>query len=150
MPVIQSPDRGGGARLRPTAASAAVRRCDRQRPDGSPPDRGDIVWLDFNPQEGHERVQIGHEQAGRRPAIAVSPLLYNEKSGLALFCPITSQAKGYPFEISLPKEYEIQGVILADQVKCLDWQARNARYVCKADSKIVDELICKLATLILR
>ena len=87
-------------------------------------------------------------QAGRRPAIVVSPFLYNEKTGLALFCPITSQVKGYPFEISLPKEHEIQGVILADQIKCLDWKAKNAQYICKAESKIVDQLISKLATLI--
>ncbi len=112
------------------------------------PGRGDIVWLDFNPQTGHEQSPTGHEQAGRRPAIVVSPFLYNEKTGLALFCPITSQVKGYPFEISLPKEHEIQGVILADQIKYLDWKAKNAQYICKAESKIVDQLISKLATLI--
>ncbi len=71
------------------------------------PDSGDIVWLSFNPQSGHE-------QSGRRPALVISPLIYNEKTGLAIFCPITSKVKGYPFEIMIPDNLEINGVILSD------------------------------------
>jgi mRNA interferase MazF len=83
------------------------------------PDRGDLVWLDFTPQ-------VGHEQAGRRPALVLSPASYNGLVGLALVCPITSQAKGYPFEVEIPKGSKATGVILADQVKSLDWRARKA------------------------
>jgi len=78
------------------------------------PAQGDIVWIMFNPQ-------AGHEQAGRRPALVLSPAAYNAKVGLALFCPITSQIKGYPFEVLLPADLPVAGVILADQVKNLDW-----------------------------
>src|SRR5438067_4938950 len=83
------------------------------------PERGDVVWLAFDPQ-------AGHEQAGRRPAIVLSPAVYNGRSGLALCCPITSQVKGYPFEVAIPPGLSIAGVILADQVKSLDWRARRA------------------------
>ncbi|HRS02465.1 MAG TPA: endoribonuclease MazF, partial [Bacteroidota bacterium] len=89
------------------------------------PDRGDIVWLEFNPQSGHE-------QKGRRPAIVLSPYEYNLKVGLALFCPITSQVKGYPFEVSLPERFPINGVIISDQIKSLDWKVRNAEFIAKA------------------
>ena len=81
------------------------------------PRRGDVVWLTFNPQ-------AGHEQAGRRPAVVLSPNAYNAKVGLALLCPITSQVKGYPFEVLLPHGLPVSGAILADQIKSLDWQAR--------------------------
>lgn len=74
------------------------------------PDRGDVVWLDFTPQ-------AGHEQGGRRPAVVLSPVAYNKKVGLALLCPITSQVKGYPFEVLIPSGSPVTGVILADQVK---------------------------------
>ncbi len=83
------------------------------------PKRGDMVWISFNPQ-------AGHEQAGRRPAIVLSPKAYNRKVGLAIFCPITNQAKGYPFEVSLPEGVGVTGVILSDQVKSLDWRIRKA------------------------
>ena len=86
------------------------------------PRRGDIVWLTFNPQ-------AGHEQAGRRPAVVLSPLSYNAKVGLALLCPITSAVKGYPFEVNLPHGLPISGVILANQVKSLDWQARAVEFI---------------------
>ncbi len=88
------------------------------------PERGDLVWLTFSPQ-------TGHEQAGRRPAVVLSPATYNGKVGLALFCPITSQVKGYPFEVALPEGLSISGVILADQVKSLDWRAREAEKIAK-------------------
>ena len=83
------------------------------------PERGDIVWLNFT-------SQAGHEQSGKRPALTLSPLAYNRKVGLALFCPITSQEKGYPFEVGLPKEGKTTGVVLSDQVRNLDWRARKA------------------------
>ena len=83
------------------------------------PDRGDVVWLSFNPK-------AGHEQAGRRPALILSPKEYNRKAGLSILCPITSRIKGYPFEVAIPTECDLQGVILSDQVKNLDWRIRDA------------------------
>src|SRR3990172_1318707 len=83
------------------------------------PDRGDAVWLQFDPR-------LGHEQAGRRPALVLSPRTYNSRVGLALFCPITSQVKGYPFEVPLPTGLRIRGCVLADQIKSLDWRSRKA------------------------
>jgi mRNA interferase MazF len=105
------------------------------------PDRGDIIWLDFNPQSGHE-------QMGRRPALVISPLMYNKKVGLALICPITSQVKNYPFEVVLPENLKISGVIISDQVKSLDWKVRNAEFIVKAPAGIVAETIGKLSALI--
>lgn len=105
------------------------------------PDRGDLVWLTFDPQ-------AGHEQRGRRPALALSPKAYNARVGLALFCPITSQVKGYPFEVSMPDKGPITGVVLSDQVRSLDWRARNSRLAGKAPDRIVDEVLGKLRTLI--
>jgi len=105
------------------------------------PDRGDIVWLNFDPQ-------AGHEQAGRRPAIVISPKEYNEKVGLCIFCPITSQIKGYPFEVKIPDGYEIKGVILSDQVKSLDWQIRKTEFICKLPKITINEVLNKLKTLI--
>ncbi|MBA3311845.1 MAG: endoribonuclease MazF [Planctomycetota bacterium] len=86
------------------------------------PDQGDLVWLTFDPQ-------AGHEQAGRRPALVLSPASYNSKVGLALVCPITNQAKGYPFEVALPAGSKFTGVVLADQVKSVDWRVREAQRV---------------------
>lgn len=86
------------------------------------PDRGDAVWLEFTPQ-------AGHEQSGRRPALVLSPRAYNARVGLALVCPITSRAKGYPFEVEVPEGLGIAGVVLADQVKSLDWVARRAEFI---------------------
>lgn len=83
------------------------------------PERGDVVWITFDPQ-------AGHEQAGRRPAIVLSPKAYNGKVGLALLCPVTSQMKGYPFEVAIPDGMPVSGVILSDQIKNLDWRARRA------------------------
>ncbi|HZK56115.1 MAG TPA: endoribonuclease MazF [Desulfosporosinus sp.] len=104
------------------------------------PDRGDVVWLQFNPQ-------TGHEQAGKRPALVLSPKQYNQKTGLALFCPITSKVKGYPFEVKLPEGLSVEGVILADQVKSLDWISRTAQFVCKVPAEIMQEVILKIETL---
>jgi mRNA interferase MazF len=95
------------------------------------PDKGDIVWLNFSPQEGHE-------QAGNRPALILSPESYNRNSQLTLACPITSKIKGYPFEVRI-KTSKIDGVILADQIKNLDWNARKIEFVEKAPYEIVEE-----------
>jgi mRNA interferase MazF len=105
------------------------------------PRRGDVVWLQFNPQ-------AGHEQAGHRPAVILSPQAYNEKVGLAIVCPITSQRKGYPFEVLLPDGMDITGVVLADQVKSLDWRARNATFKETLPVDIIAELLAKLSTLL--
>jgi len=105
------------------------------------PDSGDIVWISFNPQ-------AGHEQAGRRPALVLSPAAYNGKVGLAILCPITSQIKGYPFEVVIPDGLEISGAILADQVKSLDWKARKAEFTFKLPSTSYNEVVQKLNTLI--
>jgi mRNA interferase MazF len=105
------------------------------------PDRGDVVWIEFNPQ-------AGHEQAGRRPALVVSPAAYNRKVGLALLCPITSRAKGYPFEVAMPPGLKVSGVVLSDHVKNLDWAARKATYECKLSRATVSEVLEKLGTLI--
>lgn len=105
------------------------------------PDRGDVVWLNMNPQ-------AGHEQAGRRPALVLSPAAYNGKVGLALFCPITSQIKGYPFEVVLPEELEVSGAILSDQVKSLDWRARRAERIGRLPQELVAEVLAKLQSLL--
>lgn len=107
------------------------------------PDRGDGIWLTFTPQSGHE-------QAGRRPAIVLSPAAYNGKVGLALVCPITNQIKGYPFEVLLPPDESVTGVILADQVRSLDWRARKAEFITKLSVPIVEETLAKLNTLLSR
>ena len=105
------------------------------------PRRGDVVWLTFNPQ-------AGHEQAGRRPAVVLSPDAYNAKVGLALLCPITSQVKGYPFEVIVPQGLAVSGAILADQVKSLDWQTRTAELICVLPSTIVSEVLQKIGVLL--
>ena len=104
------------------------------------PEKGDIVWLQFNPQSAHE-------QTGHRPALVLSPREYNRRVGLALFCPITSKVKGYPFEVSVNVK-DIKGVILSDQVKSLDWQARQAKFVARVSEEVLAEVIAKLHTLI--
>jgi mRNA interferase MazF len=105
------------------------------------PTRGDVVWLELSPQ-------AGHEQAGRRPAVVVSPAAYNRKAGLALLCPITSQIKGYPFEVSLPSDLDVSGVVLSDQIKSLDWRARKARRFAELPSEVMSEILGKLQALV--
>lgn len=105
------------------------------------PKRGDVVWLTFTPQ-------AGHEQAGHRPALTLSPESYNKKVGLAIFCPITTQVKGYPFEVLIPSGLKASGVVLSDQVKSLDWQARNAQFHCKIPESTVSEVLEKLGALL--
>ena len=105
------------------------------------PNRGDLIWVSLNPQ-------AGHEQAGRRPALVLSPVEYNNTVGLALMCPVTSRAKGYPFEVALPADFDVSGVVLADQVKSLDWRARRAEIACRAPEAVTDEVLGKLNTLL--
>ena len=105
------------------------------------PERGDVIWLDFQPQ-------AGHEQGGRRPAVVLSPRAYNGKVGLALLVPVTKQAKGYPFEVKLPAGIGVTGVVPADHVKNLDWQARGAEFICTLPAQVVEDIIAKLAVLI--
>ena len=105
------------------------------------PERGDIVWLQFDPQ-------AGHEQAGRRPALIISPKEYNQRVGLALLCPVTSQVKGYPFEVLLPPGLKVKGAILSDQVKSLDWRIREAKLVCVVPGEVLEETILRIHALI--
>jgi mRNA interferase MazF len=105
------------------------------------PDGGDLIWLTFDPQ-------AGHEQAGRRPALVLSPRPYNQKSGLALMCPVTNQIKGYPFEVPLPAGCGVQGVILADHVKSLDWKARRAVKISRVPLSVLNEALARLAPLL--
>ncbi len=106
------------------------------------PEQGDLVWIEFNPQ-------AGHEQAGLRPALIISPAAYNRKVGLALICPITSKVKGYPFEVILPDKFKINGAILSDQIKSLDWQARKAKFIIKAPLEIINDVIAKIKTILI-
>lgn len=108
---------------------------------GYVPDAGHVVWLEFSPQ-------AGHEQAGRRPGLVLSPRIYNEKSSVALFCPITSKVKGYPFEVLLPPSMRVTGVVLSDQVRSLDWRARQARFEEQAPAQVVREVKEKLSVLL--
>jgi len=105
------------------------------------PQRGEAVWISLNPQ-------AGHEQAGRRPAVVLSPAVYNGKVGLALCCPITGQVKGYPFEVLLPEGLEVSGVVLSDQLKSLDWRARRAELICELPEPTVMEVLAKSRTLL--
>ncbi len=105
------------------------------------PDRGDVIWVTFNPQ-------AGHEQAGRRPALVISPRAYNGKVGLAILCSITSQVKGYPFEVNIPDGQKASGVVLSDQVKSLDWRVREAEFFEKASENVTNNVLKKLNTLI--
>ncbi|MCY2971685.1 MAG: endoribonuclease MazF [Planctomycetota bacterium] len=105
------------------------------------PERGDVVWLEFMPQ-------LGHEQSGRRPALTLSPASYNRKVGLAIFCPITNHVKGYPFEVLIPKGLKASGAILSDQVKSLDWKARNASKICKISGDVIEEVLEKIGLLL--
>lgn len=108
---------------------------------GPVPDRGDLVWITLTPQ-------AGHEQAGRRPAVVLSPAAYNDRVGLALLCPVTSRVKGYPFEVQLPEGLPLRGVVLADQVKSLDWRARSAEVVGRLPETTTAEILQKLGTLL--
>ena len=105
------------------------------------PKRGDVVWINLDPQ-------AGHEQLGRRPAVVLSPEAYNRKVGLAIFCPVTNQIKGYPFEVLIPTGLPVTGAVLSDQVKSLDWRARNAEWICIVPDPTIKEVFQKLETLL--
>lgn len=104
------------------------------------PKRGDIVWITFTPQSGHE-------QRGIKPAITISPLEYNQKTNLGIFCPITSKAKGYPFEVKI-KSKKINGVILSDQIKNMDWKTRNAKFITTANEETLEQVLENINLLI--
>lgn len=110
-------------------------------PDQYIPDRGDLVWLNFSPQ-------AGHEQAGRRPALILSPKKYNFAANLALVCPITNRKKGYPFEVPLPVGARVSGVILADHIKSIDWNERHAVFIERAPLEIVSDVLKRLLPLL--
>lgn len=105
------------------------------------PDRGDIVWTDFDPT-------MGHEQAGSRPALVLSRKPFNSASGLAIFCPITGRRKGYPFEVPLPTNPDVYGVVLVDHLKSLDWETRPIEFIAKAPETVVRNVLEKLDTLL--
>ena len=105
------------------------------------PARGDAVWLTFAPTEGHE-------QAGRRPALVLSPGAYNARTGLMLACPITSRAKGYPFEVELPEVLGVDGVVLADQVRCVDWRERRTSLIAPLPLELTDSVRGRLLRLL--
>ncbi len=105
------------------------------------PERGDFVWITLHPQ-------AGHEQSGRRPALVLSRKSYNAKVGLALFCPVTTQVKGYPFEVRVPDGLAVSGVILSDQVRNMDWRARKAEFLCLSSETVLAEVLQKLGTLL--
>jgi mRNA interferase MazF len=105
------------------------------------PERGDLVWLQFSPQ-------AGHEQSGLRPALVVSSTTYNERTGLAIFCPVTNQIKGYPFEVILPPGLKVTGAVLSDHVKNLDWKARKVKKIAVAPTSVVEQVVEKISALV--
>lgn len=109
--------------------------------DGFAPNAGDVIWLTFSPA-------AGHEQAGRRPALVLSPAAYNARVGLAICCPITSRVKGYPFEVELPAGLPVGGAILADRVWSVDWRSRHAELACRAPKDVLPEVMNRLAVLL--
>jgi mRNA interferase MazF len=105
------------------------------------PEAGDLIWLDFTPQ-------AGREQAGRRPAVVLSPGTYNRRSRLAIVCPVTNKQKGYPFEVVLPKTLPVTGVILADHLRSLDWQVRRAEKAGRVSRQVMAEILERIAPLL--
>lgn len=106
------------------------------------PSRGDLVWISFDPQ-------AGHEQAGRRPALVLSPRAYHQRAPFAIVCPITSKAKGYPFEVPLPTGSPIEGVVLADQIKSIDRRVRNVEPIGKAPQDVIDDVVARIWPLLI-
>ena len=105
------------------------------------PDLGDFVWLDFNPQ-------AGREQAGHRTALVLTPRMYNTASGLCVAVPITTREKGYPFEVAIPEGLVVRGVVLADQVRSMDWRARRMERICPAPAGLVEAVRARVAALL--
>ena len=105
------------------------------------PERDDVVWLDFDPQ-------VGHEQGGRRPALVLSPRNHNARTGLFLTCPITSRVKGYPFEVVIPEGLEVSGVVLSNQIQCADWRGRRALFLCTVPPEVAEDVTDQLMILL--
>ena len=105
------------------------------------PERGDLVWIVFD-------TTAGHEQAGRRPALVLSPAVANQVLGLGYFCPITSTSKGYPFEVAMIHGGPVSGVLLVDQIRAFDWRARKATFIAKADAALLAAVTQKLKMLL--
>lgn len=105
------------------------------------PDRGDAIWISLNPREGHE-------QGGRRPALVLSPASYNRKVGLAVICPITGQGKGYPFEVRISGGRQLEGVVLADQVRTVAWRQRGGEFIEQVQAAVIDDVTAKLWALV--
>lgn len=110
------------------------------------PNRGDIVWISFDPQAGHE--QASHVKARRGPALVLSPREYNSRSSYCVVCPITSAIKGYPFEVVLPAGLAVTGAVLADQLKSIDRHARRIEVVGQAPKEIVEDVTAKAVALV--
>ena len=126
----------------PSVAHAVAHDLDPSAvPDAWVPDRGDVIWLEFDPQ-------AGREQAGRRPAVVLSPASYNAPTSRARCVPVTTKAKGYPFEVALPSDFPVQGVAFADQVECLDWRARHARLVAVLPAAVLTQLLARTRALL--
>jgi len=106
------------------------------------PDRGDLVWIDLNPRQGHE-------QAGHRPALVLSPKSYNRRTGLCLVCPATRQSKGYAFEVTTRMPDGSESVILADHVRCVDWRIRRVKRIQRIPSVVLQEVVARLEALII-
>ena len=107
------------------------------------PQRGHVIWLTFDPQ-------AGHEQAGVRPAVVLSPESYNQRSSLIVVVPITNTVKGYPFEVVLPEGLAVSGVVLSDQLKSVDWVARKARFICALPSDVTEQVLVRATLLLAR
>jgi mRNA interferase MazF len=110
-------------------------------PDRYVPERGDVVWMDLSPR-------VGHEQSGYRPSLIVSPQKYNRRVELALICPITSQVKGFPFEVAIPEGNRVTGVVLADQMTSIDWRARRVRQMDHLPIEFVEEVMKQFVKLL--
>lgn len=106
------------------------------------PERGDLSWVRFDPV-------VGHRQGGHRPAFVLSPRTYNQRTGLALVCPVTTKARGYAFEVALPDDSPISGVVVADQIRTIDWKARAPRFSCTAPRDVVSTVLAKSVTLLM-
>jgi mRNA interferase MazF len=105
------------------------------------PVRGDVVWIDLS-------AQAGHEQTGHRPALVISPERYNRRVELSLICPITSRVKGFPFEVRIPEGRDVAGVVLADQIRSVDWRARDARLMDRLPDELVETVARKFTKLL--
>ena len=105
------------------------------------PDTGDIIWLDF-------QQSVANEQAGRRPALVLSPLAFNQLTGRCIACPITRRDRDWSFHVALPEDEEISGVVQADQLRSASWEQRGSRFICKASARVLDEVRARLKPLL--